>query len=353
MNPQSHIAIIGAGLAGSFLAARMAHKGYQVTLIGDKDPHSASRTAAGLFNVITGRHGTKSWMAERLLDEIQQFLEIPLFSPLKSFFHYIPIYRPFREIGAYNKWLGKSTDPEYKEFVDFLETPIFPDQLINPHGGIQILPCGWVDTRKLLDGIHDILLTQTKTVIQTEFLSYSAIDLNQKTIETASGKLTFDELVFCEGHQISNNPFFESLTIIPNKGETLIIESESLEIPFVLSKKIYLIPLGNQQFLTGSTYDNHDLSPTPTQAAKEAISKHLEQAIRTPYRILDHQAGIRPTTPNRKPVIGTHPTHSFVHILTGFGTKGVLLAPYCSKLLSETIIHGVSQYPPEASLNRF
>ena len=62
------IAIIGGGLAGSFLALRLCLKGHSVYLFDEAISNSASRVAAGLFNVITGRYGAKSWEADFIIE---------------------------------------------------------------------------------------------------------------------------------------------------------------------------------------------------------------------------------------------------------------------------------------------
>ncbi|MCB0856012.1 MAG: FAD-binding protein, partial [Bacteroidetes bacterium] len=81
-------AIIGGGLAGCLMAARLAMRGQEVVLIDHPQPNSPSKVAAGLFNVITGRFGAKSWLADTLLEELNQFLQIPAFLSLQPYVHY-------------------------------------------------------------------------------------------------------------------------------------------------------------------------------------------------------------------------------------------------------------------------
>ncbi|HET9052701.1 MAG TPA: FAD-dependent oxidoreductase, partial [Cyclobacteriaceae bacterium] len=51
------------------------------------------------------------------------------------------------------------------------------------------------------------------------------------------------------------------------------------------------------------------------------------------YSITGQQWGFRPTTPDRKPILGSHPQHKSLVIFNGLGTKGVSLAPYFSEVL--------------------
>ncbi|MFK7920973.1 MAG: NAD(P)/FAD-dependent oxidoreductase [Bacteroidia bacterium] len=353
LNYPQHIAILGGGLAGSFLAARLLEAGHQVSLIDDGAPRAASRVAAGLFNVITGRFGAKSWLAETLLAEIEAFFAQPAYASLRQHIHYSEIYRPFKTFEEYNKWTGKAADPAYAEMVVFQETPLFAERIINPHGGIRILPCGWLETGAFIDDLHRLLQQNDRFSLIRERIDYEAIGLAERSIQTASGKLQFDRLVFAEGPALAQNPYLSFLKLIPNKGEILILHAPELQLPYVVSKKVYLIPLGEDRYLTGSTYRNQFEHAQPTDEGKAEIETHLEKLLKVPYEIVDHFAGIRPTTPNRRPIVGIHPDFDYVYVLSGFGTKGVLLAPYTSKLLAQGICENVWQMPNEMELSRF
>lgn len=216
----------------------------------------------------------------------------------------------------------------------------------------MILPCGWVDISAFLAHLHQILVDSWQMNLCTERLSYEQIDLTKKEVRLHDEPQAFDHLILATGQHLDHCPWLPTGSIIPNKGEILVIESEELALPFVLSKKIYLIPLGNHRFLTGSTYANAFDDDQPSEPAKEEILTYLHKAIRVPFKVVDHWAGIRPTTRNRRPIIGTHPQYPQLHFLGGFGTKGVLLAPFGSRLLTERIMGNLIAIPHEADLLR-
>lgn len=348
------IAIIGGGLAGSFLALRLMMKGHSVYLFDEPRPNTASKVAAGLFNVITGRYGAKSWKADLLLKEIYSFIHLSGGEVLQKHIHYSPIYRPFGNIRAYNKWVGRSEDPAFKHLVNFQENPLLEDQLYNDLGGIMILPCGWADTAALIDTIHQLIIDRGNYFIQSH-VDYSNIYPDKHYLIAEGKKYKFDHLVFCEGYRAENNPFFPQVKIIPNKGDLLFIESKNLKLPFVLSKKVFVIPIKPKEhlFLVGSTYKNHVREATISMESRKEICHYLNEAIKMPYKIVDQRAGIRPTTPNRRPIVGTHSAWNHIHILTGLGTKGMLLAPYTSALLTQRIIGQEIRFPTEIGLARF
>jgi|GEM_PF-1134118 len=348
-----HHVIIGSGLAGAFMAARLCLHKQKVTLIHSPQKPAASQVAAGLFNVITGRFGAKSWEADRLLAEIESFLQIPIFAPLKKHIHYTPIYRPFKTIKEYNKWTGRTQNPNFAHLFSFQGTSIHPEHLNNPLGGIMITPCGWVDIPTFINTLLSILQSHFNLTRITQDLPFTHLNPQSKTLQLSQQSLSYDHLIIAQGAYTSTNPLFPQVSIIPNKGETLLLKIPNLNLPFILSRRIYLIPKGDDLYVTGSTYQNTFAHPNPTPEGREQISSFLQQAITLPFSILDQRAGLRPTTPDRKPIIGTHTLFPFIHICSGFGTKGVLLAPYCSKVLANHILNPQSPIPPEINLSRF
>ena len=55
---------------------------------------------------------------------------------------------------------------------------------------------------------------------------------------------------------------------------------------------------------------------------------------------------------DRRPLVGTHPDYYNVHLLNGFGTRGVLGAPLLSKWLLDYIM-GQFELPEIVNLRRF
>ena len=49
-----------------------------------------------------------------------------------------------------------------------------------------------------------------------------------------------------------------------------------------------------------------------------------------PYEVIEHSAGIRPTTIDRRPIIGSHPNYKNIYVFNGLGSRGILLAPTLS-----------------------
>lgn len=347
------IALIGGGLAGSFMALRLVEKGYYLIWFDEDRVESASKVAAGLFNVITGRFGALNWQAKLLLKELSDLLETKSFEPLQKYVHFSEIYRPFKEYEEYNKWTSKSEELDYKYFVDFQEKSLLSEILHNDLGGILIKNCGWLAVKEAIEELKKRLRLNERVNFFNKRLAHTQVDVVNKRIRVEESWLHFDEIIFCEGYLAAQNPLWKHLKIIPNKGEVLTVYANDLHLPFVLSKKVYVIPRGSQTFVVGATYDRKFKNFEPSVEGREELEMYLRKAIKVPYQIIDHAAGIRPTTPNRRPIIGTHPDYPYVHVCSGLGSKGVLYGPYCTHLLMQHISGVPRVIPPTLDAARF
>lgn len=345
--------MVGGGLAGTFFAAESLRAGHHVQLVDDAAPGGASRIAAGLYNIITGRKAAKTWQAEALLATLADFLQVPEMAPLRQAVHPMTIYRPHRTAGEYNDWMARAADPAYTPHVRHIAAARLPDVIENPLGGLEILPCGWVDTGLLLDKLQQVLTDYYGLVQHRQRLDYAAIDPGTGKVLLAGQNQIFDEIVFAEGAGIRHNPWFGALDIRPLKGQIVDIEMEGFDPDYVLLRKVFMIPKGKNIYTVGSTYEKYFQDTEPSAAGVEELSGRIKAAVRLPFKVVDTRAGIRPTTPNRRPLIATHPNHSRLHVLNGMGTKGVLQAPWAARLLRQHLDGAGTELPREVGIERF
>ena len=93
--------------------------------------------------------------------------------------------------------------------------------------------------------------------------------------------------------------------------------------------------------MVGSTYARKDYSNQPTQNAKIKLVDKLKGLISCDFDIVQHRAGIRPTVPDRRPLVGQHVVYKNIYILNGLGSRGVLIAPTVAKNLIDFIELGI------------
>jgi len=70
------------------------------------------------------------------------------------------------------------------------------------------------------------------------------------------------------------------------------------------------------------------------------------------YEVVGHEAGVRPTVKDRKPLVGQHPNYKNLFVLNGFGSHGIMIAPWAAAQLFGCIEKG-EELLPEVDINRF
>src|ERR1039457_4259103 len=70
-NMQIDILIIGQGISGTFLSHYLQQSGASFIVIDESKPNTASKTAAGIINPVTGRRIVKTWMIDELMSFAQ------------------------------------------------------------------------------------------------------------------------------------------------------------------------------------------------------------------------------------------------------------------------------------------
>jgi glycine/D-amino acid oxidase-like deaminating enzyme len=136
------------------------------------------------------------------------------------------------------------------------------------------------------------------------------------------------------------NPFFKYLPLDGTKGELFIIRAPDLDLDVIINTSVFILPLGNDLFKVGATYNWEDKSNTPTEEGKQELVERIKEIISCDFEIVKHFAGVRPTVKDRRPLIGTHAKYKNIHILNGLGTRGVMLAPALALDLYASIEEG-------------
>ena len=113
-----------------------------------------------------------------------------------------------------------------------------------------------------------------------------------------------------------------------------------------------MLPLGNQLFWVGSSYEWDFNEKGPTAGFLDKTMIQLNDWLKIPFKLVDHVAALRPATLERRPFVGFHPLEPRVGIFNGMGTKGFSLAPYFARQFTNNIIAG-DPIDPAADIQRF
>jgi glycine/D-amino acid oxidase-like deaminating enzyme len=336
------VVIVGGGLAGLSLAYHLLKYTKNILLI-DKGVNYSSRVAAGMINPLVFRRMTKSWRVDEFIPYLTQFYaEVESLSGA-SFHHPIEMRRLFSSEQERNFWLEKQ-----EAFSNYMwpinEADTNYTSVKNQFGSGRVKAASHINTAVFLNALSTYLKTQI-TVLESEF-DYQL--LKEKSYDNYS----FEHLVFCEGYLGADNPYFSNLHLQQTKGETLLLKSNSIPETESLNRKCFVLPLGNKHFKIGSTYVWNSTDLNTTEEGRTTLLHNLSYLTDESVEIVEQEAGIRPTTEDRRPLMGTHPEIKHLHIFNGLGTKGYMSSPLLAKELAAYLING-EEIHPEARITRF
>jgi glycine/D-amino acid oxidase-like deaminating enzyme len=319
--------IVGQGLAGSAVALQLMERNYQILVIDNPSANHSSRIAAGLFNPVTGRKMVKTWMADTLFPYLNEFYAKVESQSEEKFFHPCPIYRPFLSIEEQNEWMAKSVEEGYSSFIDRVVTQSLNPQLRDPFGGLMLKQGGFLDTASYVNFVRT-QIQEHGTFLEDNF---DAKKLSQDQQGIRYDRYSAQRIIFCNG--VHSNPWFDWLPVRPLKGETLTIATDFHE-DRVVNRGIYMVPTAIQgHWRVGATYQFQDNSPEITTPARLELEEKIKELACFSFEVVHQQWGMRPTTPDRRPLLGAHPQDNRLVFFNGLGTKGVSLAPYFAKVL--------------------
>jgi len=341
-----NILIIGAGLAGTSLAHQLLGRGHQVHLI-DRGINHSTAIAAGMVNPMVFRRMNKSWRLDEFMKDATSFylrIEKELGQTL---FHPIVIRRMLSSEQERNYWVERSKLPEYQAYL----TELTPEDETYSHaenhfGSGRLKSSFWVDAKAYYE--RNLEYFERKGKLLKEDFDPSGFDENTLNYKGT----TYDKVVFSVGYQQMNTPFFQELPIQQTKGQTLRIQSAEIPENESLNRKCFVLPLGNQIFRIGATYEWGNPDLTPSEEAKQELVEHLSVLGNYQYKILDQQVGVRPTVLDRRPILGEHKTIKNLYLFNGLGTKGYLMAPTLARELCDFMFEGIP-LDKEISIERF
>jgi glycine/D-amino acid oxidase-like deaminating enzyme len=342
--------IVGQGIAGSVLAWTLHQRGLRVLIINDSSLPSASKVSGGIFNPLTGKKLNRTWKSEEILPfangfyrEIEEQLNVELL-------HYCNVYRPFRSVEEQNTFIAHTAEPNSAKYVlEDANDKKFSPFIENSLGGLQITQAGWVDCSQLLEKIKDFFVG----IGQYMDANFDLLNIDIQEDRVKYGNVEIKKILFCEGYEACQNPFFKWLPFNPVKGETLITLVEDYSLTEIINQGTFIMPLDNKGTCRfGATYSWDDLNWETTNEARQLLEEKINTYLKKPYKIIDQQAGIRPSTDDRRPFVGLHPEHNQLGIFNGLGTKGVSLAPYFAEQFVNFLELG-EELDSEVNIERF
>lgn len=335
------VILIGQGLAGVVLSETLAQRGLRVVIHDMALDGRASRVASGMVNPIVLRRTVPSWRASEMMAiagafyrELEQRYET-------TFWHPQPLVAIFPTAQEAGIWHLRMKDPELGRMLE-AGPSLDPGlaALPQPYGHGLVKRCAWLDTRTLLDR-HRERWAAAGGLIERE--------IKETDIRPVPGGMAVHEhsaplVVDCTG------PFSKVTGLVPVRGEGLTVRLPGLALRSIVHRGVFILPLGDETYRVGATFAWNDVWSGPTEEGKRALLERLGRVWAGPVEVLDHWAGVRPAARDRRPLLGRTAPHTAV--INGFGSRGVMLAPWCAQHLAAHLFDG-DALDPEVDVARF
>ncbi len=339
--------VVGAGLAGTWLCYQFIKSSKSFVLIDEMGHSKSSFVAAGIFNPILANRQKISYNADEIYPNLgKKYHEVEHYLHEK-FYHHHPVSYILDSLRELNDWAALSESHLFKDFVIMTNERI-GDQIISDFGALEIQDSGWIDIPLFLTSFRKKLVEPNHFI--NENFDYNALEFSDDGLTYKNFEAK--NIIFCQGTANDQNPLTANIKLKPAKGEVLIIRSEENVEGIIPQSGVFLLPLGNNLYKVGSNFEWKTLDFQATESAKNEILAKLTKWFKAPFEIVDHQAGIRPSSHDRRPILGRLSAHPSAYIFNGLGSKGAALAPLYSEKLCKYIYDGV-ELPPEVDVSRF
>lgn len=341
--------IVGQGLAGTLLSHFLLLENQRIKIIDTPAAASSSKIAAGIVNPVTGRRIAKSWRYEELFPfakntylALEESLQIKIWQERN-------ILRALHNNFEENEWLRRSAFPDYKPYFE-AEANLdgFEGKIGEAFAWGELCQCAQVDMPKLIRTFREKLYLD-QLLLEEDF-DYQKI--NFKAGRVLYNSLSAKKIIFCEGAQATNNPYFNYLPFVVTKGELLLVEIPGARFEKMLKHHLFVVPLQDDLYWVGSTSRFEFADGFPSVEMRQRLEEDLGKTIKIPFKVVNHLAGIRPTVFDVRPFLGVHPVHAGLAIFNGLGTKGASLGPFFARQMTDFLLEK-GTLDKEVNIDRF
>lgn len=350
-----HVAVIGAGVAGTALAHALAQRGIAVTVLerADSPAQAASGNPVAVFRPVISRDDNRASRLTRA-----------------AFLHDL---RAWAALGEQVEWsrcgvlhLAKDADAATKQQQALADTAPPADfarwvelgearELANwpvAAPGVFYPTAGWVVPVSLCRAWLDHPAIQLRT---------GCAVASVQTVATGWQVLDRDGAVLAEADVVVLANARDALSLAPDqtwplhtvRGQITQLPRGCLpEIQRVIACEGYVAP-GAGQLLVGATYEHDDDDTAPRTASDLANLARLEAVLpgageRFVEGAVSGRASLRATLPDRLPIVGAVGGQAGLYVAAGYASRGVVWAGLLGEALADLMTH--QPLPLEAEL---
>lgn len=353
------ILVIGHGIAGATVAWELKRLGAHVVVAASSVRPSATRKAAGLINPVVLKRLNKVWYSEEALGALDFYRDVA--SQLKekeSFIRPIAMQQRFPDVSYGNNWSILESEPTWSRDLGEVADGRTWSGLQTPYGSAPLKRVWMVDSIRLLDTLERW---------HREHFSWRDVTLNKDDLILDStgwmfGEERFNAVVWANGTAILESSYWSSLPIRPNYG-TWIQLPQPTDVPMSLDEgfhsEFFILPKwvgGIRMLQIGSTYSPNQAESPESNVDRLVNNLHairVEPSVELDLGKISRVDGIRPTSADRRPMYGQHPSVSSAYCAAALGSRGLLHAPIMARALAQLILNKSDDIPVQANVCRF
>lgn len=360
-SPESGVvSIIGAGLAGCWMARILAERDIQVSLF-EKNTHvalEASGNPVGIVKPYVTR-SISSGMSfhcrahEFLLDRLAK-LNLESAADL-------------HRCGVLQLVHSAYQNSRYYDCMSSEASTQFTGLDINS-AALLFNASGWLNPNALCNALVKHANIKLHIGFELCAVEESSDNTNHRLLFSNNEQISSRHSVFTMGAAIELLPGQKNIPLTPARGQIsrFSLASKSDKLKCVVNGKHYAIP-SNDSVYVGATFDrgNTNTEVTDTDHASNLAGLHqLLPDLKVDPNAVEGFAAIRATTPDRLPLVGPLPDFSLAsetyhdirhgkalqtyphlpckpgfYVIAGLGSRGIVTAPLCAQLLTNYLLN--------------
>jgi len=335
----SDIIIIGRGLAGATLSFELIRRKIPHKIVDEPTLSASSKVAAGLINPIVLKRLKMVKGAELFTSGLASFYTVLEQLTGFDFFTPVTIEHIFQSVGEVNLWEEKKDQAFHSTYLKRHISNPYPS--VKAPLGLGVMEnAAWINTVQYLNA-HEHYCQNNGVEISSQHIKQH--DIDQYLVKG-------HEVILCTGHLFKDSGLLPAEIFSPTHGEVMTIRTSGLPEHTILHSSIFSLPIGNNLFKIGATYQWDNLTDQVTEVGLQKLKADLGKIYNGDYTIVEHRAGVRPNTKDRQPIIGKISKN--LYTFNGMGSRAALMTPFLSSVFADFLTKS-SPIPEHYNINRF
>jgi glycine oxidase len=340
-----HVTVLGGGVIGLSAAWRLAGAGHRVTVLDPAPASGASWVAGGMLAPVTEACPGEEELLDLGLDSVARWpgfaADVARASGMAAGLRTEGTLvaatgagdrAELDALAEHLARLGRDVERLSGRELRRLEPALGPDV----RGGLSVPGDLAVDNRQLLGALRVAAESAGVSFATGAAVAVEDDGTRVTGVRCTSGSGAADAVVVAAGaHSGSLHPVLDGL-VRPVKGEVLRLAARPGSLPppsrtvraLVDGRPVYAVPRDGGGLVVGATQYEAGFDTEVTVAGVRDLLRDVERVLPgvDGYALVESAAGLRPGTPDNRPLIGRAGPEGLV-LATGHGRNGMLLAP--------------------------